>query len=189
MAKPIFNDKTRAFLAATGWSAAVAEPLTGDASARKYFRLRKGKQSAVLMDASQVPETVAPFVRIAQHLLQLGFSAPAILARDDKNGLLLLEDFGDDLFSRLLDKKGNVEQLFTLATDVLIALHKHPQAVPPDLRRIIRKKCWKISSCFWNGIRFQKLEKRNSGLSGRRYCPWRIKSRPRSCCAIIIWPI
>ena len=134
MAKPIFNDKTRAFLEAAGWSAAIAAPLSGDASARKYFRLWKGKQSVVLMDASQVPETVTPFIRIAQHLQKLGFSAPAILARDDKNGLLLLEDFGDDLFSRLLDKKGNVEQLFTLATDVLIALHKHPQAVPPDLR-------------------------------------------------------
>ena len=99
MAKPIFNDKTRAFLDAAGWSAAIGKPLTGDASARKYFRLWKGKQSAVLMDASQVPETVAPFIRIAQHLQKLGFSTPAILARDDKNGLLLLEDFGDDLSS------------------------------------------------------------------------------------------
>jgi hypothetical protein len=134
VAKPIFNDKTRAFLDAAGWSAAAGEPLTGDASARKYFRLRKGKQSAVLMDASQVPETVAPFIRIAQHLQQLGFSAPAILARDDKNGLLLLEDFGDDVFSRLLDKQAEPEKLFTLATDVLIALHKHPRAIPTDLR-------------------------------------------------------
>jgi hypothetical protein len=134
VAKPISNDKTRAFLDAANWNTAASEPLSGDASARKYFRLRKGKQSAVLMDASQVPETVAPFVRIAQHLQQLGFSAPAILARDDKNGLLLLEDFGDDVFSRLLDKQAEPEKLFTLATDVLIALHKHPQAVPSDLR-------------------------------------------------------
>jgi hypothetical protein len=134
VAKPIFNDKTRAFLDAANWSVAAGEPLTGDASARKYFRLRKGKQSAVLMDASQAPETVAPFIRIAQHLQQLGFSAPAILARDDKNGLLLLEDFGDDIFSRLLDKQAEPEKLFTLATDVLIALHKHPRAIPTDLR-------------------------------------------------------
>jgi hypothetical protein len=154
VAKPIFNDKTRAFLAATGWSAAVAEPLTGDASARKYFRLRKGKQTAVLMDASQVPETVAPFVRIAQHLQQLGFSAPAILEKNDKNSLLLLEDFGDDVFSRLLDKKGNPEKLFTLATDVLIALHKYPRAIPTDLRAYHPEKMLKDLELFleWHPI-------------------------------------
>ena len=135
MAEPIFNEKTRAFLDAAGWSTAISKPLTGDASARKYFRLRKGRQTAVLMDASQVPETIAPFIRIAQHLQKLGFSAPAILEKNDKNGLLLLEDFGDDVFSRLLDKKGEPEKLFTLATDVLIALHKHPKAVPADLRK------------------------------------------------------
>ena len=134
MAKPILNEKIRAFLGTNGWNTAIVQPLSGDASARKYFRLRKGKQNAVLMDASQVLETVTPFIRIAQHLQQLGFSTPAILARDDKNGLLLLEDFGDDLFSRLLTKQTEPEKLFTLATDVLIALHKHPQAVPPDLR-------------------------------------------------------
>ena len=75
-----------------------------------------------------------PFVRIDGHLRQLGFSVPEIFARDEKNGLLLLEDFGDATFARLLDNGGDPEKLFTLATDVLIALHKYPQAVPENLR-------------------------------------------------------
>ena len=124
------------------WKTAACEPLTGDASARKYFRLRGDRQSAILMDASQVPDSIAPFVRIARHLRQLGFSAPEILAQDKTSGLLLLEDFGDETFARLLDKASipphvsghNAEALFTLATDVLIALHRHPQAVPENLR-------------------------------------------------------
>jgi len=45
------TSKTRAFLDSTGWNSAVCEPLTGDASTRKYFRLRKDTQSAILMDA------------------------------------------------------------------------------------------------------------------------------------------
>jgi hypothetical protein len=130
----ILNDSAREFLNATAWSNAACEPLTGDASARKYFRLQKDKQSAVLMDASSVPESVAPFIQIGQHLHQLGFSAPAILARDEKKGLLLLEDFGDETFTRLLDNPGEPEKLYTLATDVLIALHRHPQAIPKGLR-------------------------------------------------------
>jgi aminoglycoside/choline kinase family phosphotransferase len=130
----ILNDSAREFLNATAWSNAACEPLTGDVSGRKYFRLQKDKQSAVLMDASSVLESVAPFIQISQHLHQLGFSVPAILARDDINGLLLLEDFGDDTFARLLDNQGDMEKLYTLATDVLIALHQHPQAIPTGLR-------------------------------------------------------
>jgi aminoglycoside/choline kinase family phosphotransferase len=79
------------------------------------------------MDASQVPDSVAPFVRIATHLRKMGFSAPEILARDRTSGLLLLEDFGDASFAQLLEKTDVTEQLFTLATDVLIALHRQPR--------------------------------------------------------------
>jgi hypothetical protein len=122
------------FLYATKWEAAAVKPLTGDASARKYFRLRKENESAILMDASRVREMVAPFIQINRHLHQLGFSVPGILARDDENGFLLLEDFGDETFSRLLENQSEPEKLFGLAMDVLIALHKHPRAIPKDLR-------------------------------------------------------
>ena len=133
MADTTLVHKTRAFLNSAGWDVAP-ELLTGDASARKYFRLHRGKQSAVLMDASQASEIVAPFVRIDKHLIQLGFSAPAILACDESKGLFLLEDFGDATFAGLLDKGEEPERLFTLATDVLIALHKNPHAIPKGLR-------------------------------------------------------
>ena len=133
MGDTTLTEKTRAFLDSAGWYA-VAEPLTGDASTRKYFRLRQAGQTAVLMDASRALASVAPFVRVDEHLLGLDFSAPTILARDEAKGLLLLEDFGDATFARLLDDGAEPEKLFTLATDVLIALHKHPQAVPRGLR-------------------------------------------------------
>ncbi|MGA9780214.1 MAG: aminoglycoside phosphotransferase family protein [Limisphaerales bacterium] len=133
MADTTLTDKTRAFLDSAGWDT-VAGPLTGDASTRKYFRLCKDRQSVILMDASRAQASVAPFVRIDEHLLELGFSAPAILARDEMKGLLLLEDFGDATFARLLDDGTEPEKLFTLATDVLIALHKHSQAIPDGLR-------------------------------------------------------
>ncbi len=168
------NDNTRKFLDDAGWGNAAREPLTGDASARKYVRLRTNHRTAIFMDASRLPEIVAPFVRIGTHLRQLGFSAPEILARDEADGLLLLEDFGDTTFAQLLDQprssrgneaqieignrqpaatvrehggsaignkvepphvgRYNSEQLFALATDVLIALHRHPQAIPKNLR-------------------------------------------------------
>ena len=124
----------RAFLDSTVWKAAACTTLTGDASARRYFRLRQAGQSAVLMDASRNLESVPPFLQLNQHLQQLGFSVPVILARNTEQGFLLLEDFGDDTFTRLLDSGGDAERLYALATEVLIALHQHPQAIPAGLR-------------------------------------------------------
>lgn len=128
------HEVRREFLHSSAWRAATCEPLTGDASARTYFRLRLGQQSAVLMDASQMLDSVEPFLRIDRHLDRLGFSVPGILAQDEAHGLLLLEDFGDANFSRLLAQPTKGERFYEQATDVLIALHQHPQAIPPGLR-------------------------------------------------------
>jgi N-acetylmuramate 1-kinase len=125
---------TGEFLNPAGWGDADCQPIAGDASTRIYFRLRRDRQSAVLMDASQSRDSVAPFLRINRHLHQLGFSVPAILAQDERKGFLLLEDFGDDTFFRLLDRGDDAEKLFALATDVLTALHHHFRAVPDGLR-------------------------------------------------------
>ncbi len=122
------------FLNLTAWRDAVLEPITGDASARGYFRLSKAGQTAVLMDASRLRESVAPFFLLNKHLEQLGLSVPEILAGDIANGFLLLEDFGDNTFARLLENQFDTEKLHTLATDVLITLHQHPRAAPKDLR-------------------------------------------------------
>jgi len=123
-----------AFLAATPWLTAFCESLTGDASTRKYHRLRSEGQSAVLMDASQCLDSVTPFIQIDRHLAQLGFSVPAILACEVAMGFMLLEDFGDDTFTRRLESGFDQEELYTLATDVLIALHQHQLAIPATLR-------------------------------------------------------
>jgi hypothetical protein len=128
------SNRARKFLGTSAWGAATCEPLTGDASTRDYFRLRKEGQSAILMDASRFLESVGPFIHIDDHLGRLGFSVPAIWARDDEKGFLLLEDFGDETFTRLLENRGAPEKLYALATDVLIALHQHPQAIPRGLR-------------------------------------------------------
>jgi hypothetical protein len=87
------------------------------------------------MDAPPPDEDVRPFLRIARHLRGLGLSAPDILAEDVEAGLLLLEDLGDDTFTRLLDNGAAEEPLYALAVDVLIHLHRLPAAtaMPPAL--------------------------------------------------------
>jgi len=125
--------RIRAFLADKGWGGAERRPLAGDASFRRYERLSHDGRRAVLMDAPPPHEDVRPFVAIARHLQALGLSAPAVLAVDSEAGLLLLEDLGDDTFTRLLAQGADERALYTLATDTLAALAGRPDAIPPGL--------------------------------------------------------
>lgn len=121
-----------AFLAEHGWAGAMRALLAGDASFRHYERLTLPDKSAVLMDAPPPQEDVRPFVTIARHLLGQGLSAPEIIAADEENGLLLLEDLGDDTYTRMLEGGGDERRLYELAVDVLIDLHKR-NTLPPGL--------------------------------------------------------
>ena len=115
------------FLASTGWDKAEMVPLAGDASNRRYYRLYHLDRSAVLMDAPpERGEDVRPFLDIGTHLMALGFSAPQIMAAEEAVGLLLLEDLGDALFARVLEKDIALENsLYSTAIDLLCALHEH----------------------------------------------------------------
>ncbi len=121
------------FLHLAGWGNATRHPLAGDASARRYERLVRGRNRAVLMDAppGQADDT-ADFVRIGAHLNRIGLSAPKVLAQDLTCGFLLLEDLGDGLFARLAQDTPALEPvLYTAATDVLVHLQTRP--APPGL--------------------------------------------------------
>ncbi len=117
-----------AFLAATPWREATRTALTADASFRRYHRLRGGPRPALLMDAPPPMEDVRPFVTVARHLETLGFSAPEIWAEDRQAGLLVIEDFGDETYTRRLAAGGDEAALYRDAVDVLVALHRHPDA-------------------------------------------------------------
>lgn len=117
------------FLNQHGWSNALRRPLAGDASFRRYERVATADGThIVLMDAPPPQEDVRPFVTIANQLLNLGLSAPRILAADEEQGFLLLEDLGDDTYTRLLADGHNERALYELATDVLIHLNRTPEA-------------------------------------------------------------
>lgn len=90
------------FIKAAGWGDAHQAKLAGDASFRKYDRLQRPIESAVLMDAPPPHEDVRPFIKVTQYLESLSLSAPKIIHADEEKGLLLLEDLGDESFSRAL---------------------------------------------------------------------------------------
>lgn len=127
-------DAARSFLAAAGWAGADRAPLAGDASNRRYERLRGGPggRGAVLMDAPpERGEDIAPFLAITGHLRALDLSAPEIFAADVAAGFALIEDLGDDLYARLCAANPASERmLYDAAADLLARLRGAPPPVP-----------------------------------------------------------
>ncbi len=145
-------------LVTAGLSGAAVRYLLGDASPRRYARLRRPVSdqrsdtfpTALLMDAPRQPdgppirdglpysriahlaEDVRPFVAVTAALRQAQLSAPAIYAGDLERGLLLLEDLGDRVFGAELVAGGSQIELWRAATEALLALRRVP--VPESLQ-------------------------------------------------------
>ena len=130
----------RQFVAESGMSEAVRQRMAGDASTRTYDRLQLGNKNSILMNSPRRPdgppvrdnkpysaiahlaESVTPFVAIANGLREIGMSAPEILHADLDQGLLLIEDLGEE---RVVsgDPPAPIVERYEVAVDVLVSLH------------------------------------------------------------------
>ena len=118
---------TEAFLNKAGWIGATIEPLPGDASFRRYFRIRRSSGTAMLMYAPPPNEDPEPFLRSAKWLEGNGLRAPIILAEQAADGFVLLEDFGEVRMREYLDAwPQDEEEIYRVAIDALIQLRKLP---------------------------------------------------------------
>ena len=118
----------RTFLSQAGLADAGLQPLCPDASFRRYFRLTPSGGQWLLMDAPPDCENVDAFVHIAKHLATLGLRSPQIGKVDSVNGFALIEDFGNDTFTALLNAGEDEPTLYCYAIDVLTMLHQQPRA-------------------------------------------------------------
>lgn len=141
-----------AFLEVSGWGDADIESFPGDASSRRYFRLTRGTEVAVLQDAPRgaeapaEPEGATPedrrelgynalarlagpepaaFACLSNELVIRGFSAPKILAADLSAGLILLEDFGPSVYARVIESDPDLEApLYAAAVECLAEIYR-----------------------------------------------------------------
>lgn len=130
------------FLHQAGWSDARIDPLPGDASFRRYFRLHGNQGTAMLMHAPPPHEDPRSFLDVAQWLAAAGQRAPQILQEDALAGWVLTEDFGDWRMREWLDDHPEDEERFyASAVDTLAALHTQPPGpFPPyDMAEYLRE--------------------------------------------------
>lgn len=117
-------DLAKNFLAQNSFKDFEIKKIAGDASFRSYYRISLNKQSLILMFAPPSHEDIKPFVKIDYFLRENNFSAPKIIAIDEINGFLLLEDFGDvSLTSHLKSNPQDEIKLYQKACEQLIKLH------------------------------------------------------------------
>ncbi len=128
----------RALIDYAGFSGASRRFLQGDASIRRFERVRAGAGRAVLMDwpkpaappvrdsrAGFRAQTVDAFLAVDTGLRALGLSTPEIIAADRGVGLVLMEDFGSE--GVLVGGAPDPER-YGAAIDVLAAIHAEPRA-------------------------------------------------------------
>ncbi|MBI3440386.1 MAG: phosphotransferase [Proteobacteria bacterium] len=114
----------RTFVDRTAWAGSPLIPLCIDTSVRRFYRVAKGKNTAVLMDARPPLEDTTIFETMQKKLSTIGLSVPELYVCDHEHGLVLMEDFGDERYYELVsEKRGDVKQLYTLAVDALV--HKY----------------------------------------------------------------
>jgi hypothetical protein len=116
------------------WLADVVElrdfelaPASSDASFRRYFRVRMGPESVILMDAPPGREDGRPFVDLAGRLGAAGVSVPRVLAADLAQGFLLLTDLGQTPYLTALDDASR-DRLYGDALDALLVMQSRVPA-------------------------------------------------------------
>lgn len=116
-------------------------PASADASFRRYFRIHKGQDTFIAMDAPPEKEDVRPFIKVAELLHGAGVHVPRVVAQDIDNGYLLLTDLGTQTFLDVLNEN-NADELFSSAIDALIKWQaaSRPEVLPPYDEALLRRE-------------------------------------------------
>jgi aminoglycoside/choline kinase family phosphotransferase len=120
----------------------VLQPVSGDASFRRYFRaqLADGRHY-IVMDAPPQQEDCQPFVKVAKLLRDGGVNVPQIVHANLAQGWLVLTDFGDETLLVALNTHP-AHDLYFQAIQTLLGIQKIiPHGVVPeyDRERLLRE--------------------------------------------------
>jgi N-acetylmuramate 1-kinase len=116
------------------------QPVSGDASFRRYFRTQHQGKAYIIMDAPPDKEDCTSFIAIARHWREHGVQVPELLAIDQTQGFLLLSDFGDQVLLGALrhaDGTPNIaagDRHYRTAMEALLHIQQAPESetrLPP----------------------------------------------------------
>ena len=98
--------------------------IAGDASFRSYYRINSDKKSFILMFAPPKFEKTSPFIEVANILIDNQINAPKIIAKNQAEGLLIIEDFGDFTLAKFIQNNISILENKKLALNEELRLYK-----------------------------------------------------------------
>lgn len=108
---------------------------SADASFRRYFRVTRGNQSWIVMDAPPEKENIEPYIRIANMLVDVGVNAPHVMQINLNEGFLLNSDLGSRTYLMHIDAGTDADRLYEDAMQALVQIQangkQHAQQLPP----------------------------------------------------------
>ncbi|MEP6548697.1 MAG: phosphotransferase [Gammaproteobacteria bacterium] len=121
-----------------GFAGSRIAPASADASFRRYFRVTRGQDTYIVMDAPPERENLEPFLNVARILLEIGLNVPVVLAREPTRGFLLMSDLGRRLYLDELVDVGAADRLYADALGALATMQTAEHASARQLPRYDR---------------------------------------------------
>ena len=109
------------------------EQIKSDASFREYYRVLD-KNLLIMYAPKDRGESLVNFERINKILSSINLSVSKIYDADYQNDLLLIEDFGNDIFSKKLNSS-NEKNLYEKAIHLLSTIHNHSDLKVENLKK------------------------------------------------------
>ncbi len=108
------SDRVAAFARSRFGPEASVERMAGDASDRFFFRLRSPSLSPLLLMVHRQPFQLdtMPFFLHARFLQEIGAAVPQIVASYPSEGILAVQDLGDDTLHKHLDRCDGARRRF-----------------------------------------------------------------------------
>jgi hypothetical protein len=164
---PALRKGLAALFPASDPAAATVSELAGDASTRRYYRVRNAPgaplPSIVVM---RYPDAVAPgeelpFLNVHRYLERAGIPVPAVYRSDPGANLLFLEDAGDTMLEDAVQKVGAAAclPLYEQCVEVLVRIQSDGtraldgRAIPSRLAFDVPKLAWEMDFFFEHAVR------------------------------------
>ncbi len=119
------------------------KPIAGDASHRKFFRLKKSSKNKIfIFSKKEKYRNLIAYFAINNFLRSKKILAPKIYSHNFSKGMVVVEDFGDLTYYKLLKKRKNKLAIYKKLVDLLLKIEK---IKPKSSIKIVGKKKHRIS--------------------------------------------
>ena len=119
------------------------KPIAGDASHRKFFRLKKSSKNKIFIFSKREKyRNLIAYFAINNFLRSKKILAPKIYSHNFSKGMVVVEDFGDLTYYKLLKKRKNKLAIYKKLVDLLLKIEK---IKPKSSIKILGKERHKIN--------------------------------------------